>query len=125
MKADTKAVKATVKSKKGEVSAYQANVLNVNKALKTQRKTFGGCIKTLLMYGKEIGLSPRQIKVLRFVQKDKLAFDTFKSNTRTAHYKGEDLGTYSPFYVLQALNKQLAQYDKEARESAKKAKTKK
>ena len=109
----TKGVKATVKKgkAKGE-TIYQNQVIGVNRALKTERKSLGGCIKTLLMFHKEIGLDTTRTKVLRFIQKDDAAFKSFKKIVRTSKYKGKDLGTYSPFYVLQALNKNLAEMTK-------------
>jgi len=93
-------------------SIYTNQVLNVNKRLKSERKSLGGCIKTLLIFSKEIELDATRIKILRFVQKDQEAFRSFKKLVRTSKYKGKDLGTYSPFYVLQALNKNLAEMTK-------------
>lgn len=109
----TKGVKATVKKgkAKGE-SVYQNQVINVNKALKAERKSLGGCIKTLLIFKKEIGLDAQRVKILTFITKDNDAFRSFKKIVRTSKYKGKDLGTYSPFYVLQALNKNLAEMTK-------------
>tara|TARA_R110000744_G_scaffold77116_9_gene152428 strand:+ start:421 stop:789 length:369 start_codon:yes stop_codon:yes gene_type:complete len=95
------AKKATAK----KVSQYVISVNNVNKALKNERKTLGGCIKTLLVFSKEIGMSTKDITALRFIQKDDNAFKAFKSTVRTSKYKGKDLGTYSPYYILQTLYK--------------------
>ena len=98
-----KAKNATAK----KVGQYQMQVLDINANLKTVRKSFGGCIKVLLTNSKEIGLTATQVKILRLTQKDIAKFKAFKATVRTSHYKGQDLGTYSPFYVLQALYKEI------------------
>tara|TARA_R110002073_G_scaffold144403_5_gene296512 strand:+ start:1234 stop:1593 length:360 start_codon:yes stop_codon:yes gene_type:complete len=100
-----KVAKTTTKKEVVKVSDYQKNVLNVNKALKAQNKSLGGCIKLLIHFSKEIKLSAKTVKTLRFIQKDDKAFKTFKANVRTGQYKGKSTGTYSPFYVLQAIYK--------------------
>lgn len=106
---DVKTVKANKKTTKKvvKVSEYQTKVLGINSKLKVERKSLGGCIKTLLMFNKEIGLSNVQTKTLKFIQSDNEAYKTFKSTVRTSKSPktGNDLGTYSPFYVLQALYK--------------------
>ena len=114
---DVKSVKVNPKSKKAvakKPTAYQTNVLHANAELKNVRKSFGGCIKMLLSNAKEIGLNAQFVKVLRFIQKDDKAYSEFKATVRTSKYKGKDLGTYSPFYVLQALHRAI-----EAEKSAK------
>lgn len=112
MKVAVKTVKKVVKKKAVKETDYQKNVINVNRALKNERKSLGGCIKTLLMFNKEINMNPTQVKVLRFIQKDQEAYKGFKKIVRTSHYKGKDLGTYSPFYILQSLNKNIAEMTK-------------
>jgi hypothetical protein len=106
---DTKKVKAVVKTgeKKGQ-GIYATQVLGVNRALKVETRSLGGCIKTLLNFSNEIGLDAQRVKVLRFVQKDNEAFKSFKGIVRISK-----AGNYSPFYVLQALNKNLANSTKE------------
>lgn len=105
----TKSVKAVDKKKKGQPTIYQSQVLGVNRALKAEQRTLGGCIKTLLLLGKDAGLDAQRIKILRFVQKDDAAYNSFKSLVRTSKK-----GNYCPFYVLQALNKNLVEQAKAA-----------
>ncbi|AGO47921.1 hypothetical protein Phi40:1_gp056 [Cellulophaga phage phi40:1] len=89
------------------VSSYQKNVNDVNKALKAEGKTLGGCVKMLLIFKKEINLSEPAIELLTFIRDDSDAFKKFKKTVRTSKYKGKDLGTYSAYYVLQTLHRTL------------------
>lgn len=102
---DVKNVKVVATKNVKKVSNYSKNVLSINAKLKSERKSLGGCIKTLIAFSKEIDMSAKDIKTLRFIQKDKVAYVNFKKTVRTSKYKGKDLKTYSPFYVLQALYK--------------------
>ena len=86
-----------------KVSEYKSQVLGVNRALKVEQKSLGGCIKTLLFHAKDINLDARRVKMLKFFQDDNSAFKAFKSVVRISK-----AGNNSPFYVLQALNKSIA-----------------
>lgn len=102
--------KASVTIKKGKdkgLTPYKSQVLGVNRALKTENRSFGGCVKTLLGFSKEIGLDAQRVKILRFIQKDDSAFKSFKGLVRTSK-----TGNYCPFYVLQALNKNISDMTK-------------
>lgn len=110
----------STKSKKVE-SNYQINVLNVNKRLKDVQKSFGGCIRFLLSNQKEANLPSYMVKVLSAAQKDRAVYASLKKNTRTTKYKGKDLGTYSPFYLLQTLHKAYENEQKAVDQAAKAA----
>lgn len=104
MKVAVKKTKVEVKKGKDKgLTPYKSQVLNVNRALKVQNKSFGGCISMLLGFSKDIGLDAKRVKILRFVQKDDAAFKSFKGLVRTSKN-----GNYCPFYVLQALNKNIS-----------------
>ena len=119
---DAKKVKAVVKTGKNKGrTIYESQVIDVNKALKDVNKSFSGCVKMLLSNCKEIGLDAQRIEILRAVQKDTQIYKSFKALVRTSKYKGKDLGTYSPYYVLQTLNTNITSMTKQDAIDAKKA----
>lgn len=93
-------------AKKKKPSEYKSQVLAVNSRLKTETKTVGGSIKMILLFAKETGIDARRTKLLRFLQKDDKAYKGFVGLVRKSKN-----GNYCPFYVLQALNKNIAQIE--------------
>lgn len=82
-----------------KVSTYKEHVLAVNKELKVQSKSLGGCRSILLTFASEIGLTPAHKKILQASKKQN-NYEILKKYVRTSKN-----GNYSPFYLLQALNK--------------------
>ena len=109
-----KAAKATKKS--NAPTSYQKNVLAVNKELKRQNKSLGGCRSTLLNMAKEINLNPLFVKLLKD-SKEAENYKVLQTFVRTSK-----AGNYCPFYVLQALNKHSDKLQNAFAENAKKAK---
>lgn len=111
---DTKKVNAKVKTGKDKgQTIYQSQVLGVNRALKTENKSLGGCIRMIISNAANIGLDKNRLEILKFISKDNDAFKIFKANVRTSK-----AGNYSPFYVLQTINKGLAKIELENAEAA-------
>lgn len=95
------------KTKKAKpVSDYKSQVLGVNSKLKAEQRSLGGAIKMLMLFKSDIGLDARRVKVLREIRREKRHYDTFKKVVRTSKR-----GNYCAFYVLQALNKNLSQFE--------------
>lgn len=103
--AKAKAAKAKAAAAKKE-SPYKKYVLAANKNLKTEQKSLGGSIKFIQLFKKEAKLDARRIKALNFMQKNDDAYKRFQKVTRKS-----SKGNYCAFYVLQALNKNLAQIE--------------
>lgn len=83
--------------KTAKVSNYKANVLNVNKELKIEAKSFNGACKILLALDAP---NKSQKKLIRAILKDKVLYNIAIQNVRKSK-----AGNYSPFFVLQFLHK--------------------
>lgn len=90
---------------------YGKQVLTVNKELKKQSKSLGGCRSILLTLANEIGLTPLHKTLLN---KSKKA-ENYKLMLKDVRfYKLKDGShSYSPFYLLQALYKNAEKWQKE------------
>ena len=97
----TKVKKATAKVAQVEkkVSGYSVNVLKVNQELKKVNKSLGGCRSALLNNANEIKLNPLFVKLLT-QSKTGANYKLFAEKVRTSKN-----GNYSPFYILQTMNK--------------------
>lgn len=84
------------------VSKYRLEVLNTNKALKTESKTLSGALKVLWFFRHDIELPTQYIKIIHAIRNDKDIYHTFRQNCRSSKN-----GNYSPFYVLQAIYKSI------------------
>jgi hypothetical protein len=79
-----------------EVSSYKANVLEANKALKTERLKLGYCIDDLL---KLSSLDSKFVSYLRKAKKDSVTYKLIETNVKKTK-KG-----FNAFYLLQYLYK--------------------
>jgi hypothetical protein len=85
-----------------KISEYTKNVIHTNRALKTEYKTLGGCVKQLLFFKKEMGLSKSYITILNGINKDSAIYKQFAKSVRSSKS-----GNYAPFFVLQAIHKSI------------------
>lgn len=110
MSTDVKEVKAPTKkaAKVVKVTAYQTNVLSINRALKTETKTLNGALKILWMFREEIEMTESMAKLIKAIKEDKVIYHEFRKNCRVSK-----AGNYSPFFVLQAIHKARKQDQKE------------
>ena len=99
-----KTKKVTAK-KVQKVSTYKMNVLEVNKALKTSTKSLGGARAILLNFASEIGLNANFVKILK-ASKEPQNYKLLAEKVRTSKS-----GNYSPFFILQTLNKHEAYFN--------------
>lgn len=86
------------------LTPYQVNVLNVNKALKSECKSLGGARSVLMTFSEVIKLAPKFVKILK-ASKSKENYEILSGNVRTSK-----AGNYSPFYVLQSLHKNESKF---------------
>lgn len=106
-------VKQTAKPKvKTDIYAtnYGKQVLTVNKELKKQSKSLGGCRSILLSLAGEIGLTPLHKSLLNKSKKQ----DNYKIMLADVRFykKSDGSHSYSPFYLLQALYKNAEKWQK-------------
>ena len=99
-------VKETVvtpgKGKKERGLIYSLDVINVNRELKTVRKSIGGCREALLVHCTT--LHPKFRSYLNASKKDVAIFEEIKAGLRPCkNNKTGEITGYSPFYLLQFL----------------------
>lgn len=99
-KVSKKLTKASVK-KRIDVydTQYEKDVLTVNRNLKKEVKSLGGARAILMQFAKEIKMSSRFVTILK-LSKEQINYKILESKVRTSK-----AGNYSPFYLLQSLNK--------------------
>jgi hypothetical protein len=99
----SKSVVSTKKVTKGanlqKVTNYQTNVLNVNKSLHKECKSLGGARAILLTFAKQTNMKASFIRLL------KLSESKENYEMLTAKVRKSKNGNYSPFFILQSLNK--------------------
>ena len=79
---------------------YKSNVLDVNKKLKEEARTFGYSVKQLIAFAPIIGLDKTMLKNLQLINKDQ---DVYKQ--ASLDVRKTKSGNYSAFYLLQYLYK--------------------
>ena len=80
-------------------TVYGQNVLTVNQKLKATQKSLGGCRSVLLSLATEIELPAKFVNILK-LSKEQTNYKILQDKVRTSK-----TGNYSPFYLLQSLNK--------------------
>lgn len=83
-----------------KVNTYKTNVLEVNAKYKELSKSLGFCRSVLLNDAKDLGLDNVFKAFLLATKNDKMKYEQLKANVRTSK-----AGNYSPFFVLQGLEK--------------------
>lgn len=90
------------KCKKERGLIYSLDVINVNRELKTVRKSIGGCREALLVHCTT--LNPKFRSYLNASKKDVAIFEEIKAGLRPCkNNKTGEITGYSPFYLLQFL----------------------
>lgn len=79
---------------------YHKNVLQVNAKYKVLSKSLGFCRQVLLDNATELQLDAKFKSFLLSTKKEQAKYEILKGYTRTSK-----AGNYSPFFVLQALEK--------------------
>jgi len=79
------------------MSNYRKQVLDVNKSLKVELKSFNGAAKLLIAMDAP---TAKQKRLLRAILKDKVLYNIAKDNVRKSKS-----GNISPFFILQFLYK--------------------
>jgi hypothetical protein len=92
--------KKVVASTTKKVSEYSKQVIATNKALRTTHKTLGGCLKNMWFFRDDMNLTHKQTAVVKLLRTDDKAYTAFQNVCRKSK-----TGSYSPFFVLQAIYK--------------------
>ena len=102
-----KIITTGAKMQKVTLTNYQINVLNVNKALKSECKSLGGARSILMTFSQAINLAPKFVRILK-ASKSKENYEILVSKVRTSKS-----GNFTPFFILQSLHKNEETFLKE------------